>query len=79
MPKRKDLDPTMIAWIQRFRNAMADFGHTRGAFINFVDRDIPVPDYYAGSYDTLRYVKAYWDKNYFFKFELSIPPAGVDA
>jgi hypothetical protein len=78
MPLRRDLDPICIGWIERFRNAMKDFNHTSGAFINFVDRDIPVPEYYAASYHELRDVKARWDRKYFFRFGLSIPPAGVE-
>jgi hypothetical protein len=79
LPKAGILDPICIKWIDDFRRAMKGGLCTDGAFINFVDRDIPVAEYYAQNFPTLRDVKAYWDKGYFFRFGLSIPPAGVDA
>ena len=79
MPYAVHLDKECIEWIERFRDTMTAGTYTSGAFINFVDRDIPVADYYLQNYQTLRDVKAHWDRKYFFRFGLSIPPAGVDA
>ena len=65
------LDKTCIDWIKNFRNTMAPY--TRGAFINFVDRDIPLVDYYNGKLPLLVQVKQQWDPEHFFQFEMGIP------
>ena len=49
--------------------------YTDGAFINFVDRDIPLAEYYKDKLPQLLVeVKRHWDPGDFFKFEMSIPP-----
>jgi hypothetical protein len=65
-------DKPCIAWIENFRKTMAPY--TDGAFINFVDRDIPLEEYYKGKLPFLVEVKRQWDPGDFFKFEMSIPP-----
>jgi hypothetical protein len=65
------LDGPCIEWIKNFRLAMAP--HTDGAFINFVDRDIPLPEYYKGKLAHLINMKQQWDPDKFFRFEMSIP------
>jgi hypothetical protein len=70
----KHLDGRCIAWIENFRRTMAPY--TDGAFINFVDRDIPLAEYYKAKLaQVLVPVKRQWDPHDFFKFELSIPLA----
>jgi len=78
-PDAKGLDPICIPWVEHVRNTMTP--HTNGAFINFVDADIPLGEYYKSSSNNqdampfLRYVKGIWDRGNVFRFELSIPPA----
>jgi FAD binding domain/Berberine and berberine like len=65
-------DKPCIAWIENFRKTMAPY--TDGAFINFVDRDIPLEEYYKQNLPQLLVeVKRQWDPGDFFKFEMSIP------
>ena len=48
--------------------------YTDGAFINFVDRDIRLEEYYKDKLPELLVgVKRQWDPEDFFKFEMSIP------
>ncbi len=66
------LDKRCIAWIESLRKTMAPY--TDGAFINFVDRDIPLAEYYKTKLPQLLVeVKQQWDPHDFFKFEMSIP------
>ena len=68
------LDKRCIAWIENFRRTMAPY--TDGAFINFVDRDIPLAEYYKTKLpQVLVPVKKRWDPQDLFKFEMSIPLA----
>jgi hypothetical protein len=65
-------DKSCIAWIENFRKTMAPY--TDGAFINFVDRDIPLEEYYKDKLPQLLVgVKRHWDPGDFFKFQMSIP------
>jgi hypothetical protein len=65
-------DKPCIAWIENFRKTMTPY--TDGAFINFVDRDIPLQEYYKDKLPQLLVpVKRHWDPGDFFKFEMSIP------
>ena len=62
-----------LRWIENFRKTMRPY--TDGAFINFVDRDIPLEEYYKDNLPQLLVeVKRQWDPGDFFKFEMSIPP-----
>ena len=71
-PDAARLDKRCIAWIENFRKTMAPY--TDGAFINFVDRDIPLAEYYKDKLpQVLVPVKQQWDPEDFFKFEMSIP------
>jgi FAD/FMN-containing dehydrogenase len=63
-----------IAWIAEARATVGTFG-TEGAFINFIDREVALEEYYGKSYDRLREVKRTYDREDFFSFEMSIPPA----
>lgn len=67
----KGLDTTCIEWIEKFRKTMAPY--TNGAFINFVDRDILLEEYYKEKLPRLMQVKQYWDPQNFFIFGMSIP------
>lgn len=66
------LDTKCITWIENFRDTMEPY--TDGAFINFVDRDIPLAEYYKTKLpQVLVPVKRQWDPGDLFKFEMSIP------
>ena len=66
------LDTKCITWIENFRKSMAPY--TDGAFINFVDRDIPLGEYYKDMLPKLLVgVKRNWDPENFFSFGMSIP------
>jgi hypothetical protein len=67
-----DLDCRCITWIRDMRQAMSE--HTDGAFINFVDREIPLEEYYKDQFPFLREMKGRLDPKEFFKFDMSIPP-----
>lgn len=71
-PGAASLDKLCIRWIEKFRKTMAPY--TDGAFINFVDRDIPLEQYYKHELRRLEAVKWRWDEKNFFGFELGIPP-----
>jgi FAD/FMN-containing dehydrogenase len=68
-----------IAWVEGFRRAMLPF--TRGAYANYIDRDIadwPV-QYYGGNFARLTKVKRAWDPGQVFRYPQSIPPAEVNG
>jgi len=71
LPGARDNDKVCIDWIERFRKAMSFY--TDGAFINFVDRDIPLEEYYKDKFHGLIEAKRTWDPDDLFKFEMSIP------
>jgi len=71
LPRDTGDDPIGIKWVGDFRRAMSVY--TDGAFINFVDRDIPLQEYYQGTFDELIAAKQAWDPGDLFKFEMSIP------
>lgn len=78
-----------IDWVIGFRKTLADAGLVEGAFINFVDKDLPIytkegdteadlrkkllRHYYAGNLDELIRVKRSYDPQNRFNFEMSIP------
>lgn len=62
-----------INWIKEARKELAP--DLEGAFINFVDKDIPVEEYYGGNLERLKEIKNTYDKKNVFRFPLSIPPA----
>jgi hypothetical protein len=70
-PDSPQLDGPCIKWIESFRQNMAPY--TDGAFINFVDRDIALSEYYKGSMAQLIKVKRHWDPDDWLRFEMSIP------
>ena len=70
-PDAPTLDGPCIKWIESFRQSMAPY--TDGAFINFVDRDIALSEYYKGSMAQLIRVKRHWDPDDWLRFEMSIP------
>ena len=63
-----------LDWIKNFRNELKDGGYIEGAFINFVDRELPLKDYYGDNFDKLKEIKAKYDPENVFRFEMSIPP-----
>ena len=71
LPDAARLDDCCIAWIERFRKAMTPY--TDGAFINFIDRDIALDEYYKSKFQPLIVTKRQWDPDNFFRFEMSIP------
>lgn len=72
---KKDWQKPYKKWVQDFRRALSDEGLIEGAFINFIDRDVPLYEYYGGNFERLKRLKARWDPTDFFSFEMSIPPA----
>jgi len=74
-PGAARLDRRCIAWIENFRKTMAPY--TDGAFINFVDRDVPLEEYYKDKLPRLEEVKRHWDPKNFFSFEMGIPPSAA--
>ena len=60
-----------LHWIESSRKALEP--HLQGAFVNFVDKDIPVEEYYGGNFTRLKEIKKKWDPNNVFHFPLSIP------
>jgi len=68
----KDIDEeSHTIWINKFRSAMMEF--TKGAYINFIDENIPLKDYYGGNYKLLKLIKKKYDPNNIFHFPMSIP------
>jgi hypothetical protein len=72
-PHAPELDAGCIRWVENVRKTMTPY--VDGAFINFVDRDIPLREYYKDKLPQLMAVKKQWDPDDFFSFEMSIPPA----
>jgi hypothetical protein len=71
LPDAANLDEPCIAWVDSFRKTMTP--HTDGAFINFVDRNIALAEYYKDKLPRLIEAKRRWDPDNFFRFEMSIP------
>ena len=69
-PRSKDGD-SYIKWIESSRKTLEPY--MEGAFVNFVDKDIPVKDYYGGNFKRLKEIKRKWDPNNVFDFPLGIP------
>lgn len=68
----KDQD-RYIEWIRAARRTLAEKGLLEGAFINFVDKEIPVEDYYGENFNALKRIKAKYDPSNVFTFPLAIP------
>ena len=73
LPGDTNRDTRYIEWVDTFRDQMKTAGYTEGAFINFPDRDLPLPDYYADNFPKLRQVKRAYDPKDRFQFEMSVP------
>lgn len=73
LPADPGRDSRNLQWVATLRDQMKSAGYTEGAFINFPDRDVPLPSYYAGSLPRLQQVKRTYDPNDRFRFEMSIP------
>jgi hypothetical protein len=71
-PDAAPLDAGCIAWVENMRERMTPY--TDGAFINFIDAEIPLADYYGDKLRELSKVKRQWDPDALFTFEMSIPP-----
>ncbi len=64
-----------IDWVEAFRQALLPY--TRGAYVNYIDRDIadwPM-QYYGKNFERLTEVKRTWDPDNVFHYAQSIPPA----
>ncbi len=61
-----------LCWIRSSRKQLES--ELEGAFINFVDRDLPLETYYGGNLPRLKRIKARYDRDNVFHFPLSIPP-----
>lgn len=62
-----------IDWVKTSRSTLDDL--LEGAFINFVDSQLSLKDFYGGNLERLQQIKKKYDKDNFFQFPLSIPPA----
>lgn len=60
-----------IEWIAKARTTLKPY--MEGAFVNFVDKNIPVEEYYGGNFERLKAIKRQWDPNHVFRFPLGIP------
>lgn len=84
---KKSWQQPYIEWVRSFRDALRDAELIKGAFINFVDKDLEMRNkgtkdrqkllrhYYGGNLERLMESKAAWDPDDFFRFDMSIPPA----
>ena len=66
-----------IEWVENLRSALRPF--TKGSYVNVPDSDIPnfAQEYYGKNYKKLRKIKAKYDPDNLFTYELqAIPPAG---
>jgi FAD/FMN-containing dehydrogenase len=63
-----------VAWVNRIREAMLPW--TRGAYVNYIDGNIPdwPAQYHGDNFERLRQVKRAWDPENVFHFPQSIPP-----
>ena len=69
-----------INWVKNFRKKMCEDNTAQGAFINFVDKDIPANNledllrvYYGDKLGDLIEAKKMYDPQNFFHFQMSIP------
>ena len=62
-----------IDWVTKLRGLLQKEELVEGAFINFVDKDIPLKEYYARNFERLQKIKGKYDPNNVFKFEMGIP------
>ncbi|MEM8963257.1 MAG: FAD-dependent oxidoreductase, partial [Acidobacteriota bacterium] len=65
-------EETYVCWIQDARKQLEC--ELEGAFINFVDRDLPLEAYYGDNFARLREIKERYDYDNVFHFPMSIPP-----
>lgn len=66
-----------IAWVENLRDALRPY--TKGSYVNVPDMDIPNggQEYYGKNYERLKKIKAKYDPNNLFTYELqAIPPQG---
>ncbi len=61
-----------VDWVIERRKELADY--TSGSFINFVDREIPLSEYYGGNLTRLGRTRYDSHSAKVFDFEMSIPP-----
>ena len=83
--KEKKWQQPYIDWVTNFRRKLAEKNLVKGAFINFVDKDLGpdyttdegkyelLKEYYGDNLDELIKVKKAYDSGNVFNFELSIP------
>jgi hypothetical protein len=72
-----ELGGLAIAWVENLRSALMPFG--KGSYVNVPDSNIPNPlwqrDYYGRNFKRLEKIKAKYDPDNFFTYELqAIPP-----
>jgi len=60
-----------VRWIENARETLAD--QLEGAFINFVDKNLPVEAYYGDNLPRLMQLKKKYDPSNRFRFQLSVP------
>lgn len=59
-----------LCWIKQSRKELES--DLVGAFINFIDRDLPLEAYYGGNIGRLRQIKGRYDPNNVFQFPMSL-------
>ena len=67
--------PKYLQWVDDFRAKLNEEKLIEGAFINFVDRAVPLVEYYRTP-ENLKHlgaIKQEYDKDNIFKFDMSIP------
>jgi|GEM_PF-2370180 len=71
----KPWEQPYVDWVNNLREYMEKF--SSGAFINFIDKNIPLKDYYGSeeNFEQLKATKAAHDPGNIFSFPMSIPPA----
>jgi hypothetical protein len=61
-----------VNWINEFRSSLEKQNMIDGAFINFVDRKVPVENYYGDNYGELQRIKKDYDPTNLFGFPMGI-------
>ncbi|MFK7785453.1 MAG: FAD-binding protein [Crocinitomicaceae bacterium] len=71
--KKKEWQQDYIDWVVNFRKALANEELVEGAFINFIDKEVELREYYGANFEKLKQVKTAYDAKNVFNFPMSIP------
>jgi hypothetical protein len=61
-----------VNWVNEFRSSLKEEEMIEGAFINFVDRQVPVENYYGDNYSELQRIKKDYDPTNLLGFPMGI-------